>query len=72
VGGSPRPGADGRWDEQATPFHTLLALWRGRRGLILSVVAIGTALATAAGLQASLSPSPIRGAGSSAGCRAIG
>jgi polysaccharide biosynthesis transport protein len=48
--GGPAPGG-GRWDEQRTPLHTLLILWRRRRGLILSVAALGTALATVAGLQ---------------------
>jgi polysaccharide biosynthesis transport protein len=49
--GGPAPGGGGRWDEQTTPFHTLLVLWRRHCRLILAVAALGTALATAAGLQ---------------------
>lgn len=39
------------WDGRTTPLHTLLGLWRRRRRLILSVAALGTALATIVGLQ---------------------
>jgi succinoglycan biosynthesis transport protein ExoP len=39
------------WGGRSTPFETLLVVWHDRRRLILAVAAIGTALATVAGLQ---------------------
>lgn len=47
----PSSRAPATWDERPAPFHTLLLVWRGRRRLIFSVAALGTALATVAGLQ---------------------
>jgi len=51
IGAEPIPETPEPWGGRSTPFETLLSVWRGRRRLILSVTAIGTALATIAGLQ---------------------
>lgn len=51
LGIKPGPGVGGSSNERTTPLHTLLMLWRCRWRLILSVAALGTALATVAGLQ---------------------
>ena len=51
LGAKPGEGGGAPWDERTTPLHTLLLLWRSRRRLILSVAALGTALATNAGMQ---------------------
>jgi hypothetical protein len=51
VGAEPSPGATLPWREGSSGFDALLSLWRSRRRLILSVAAVGTALAIVAGLQ---------------------
>jgi succinoglycan biosynthesis transport protein ExoP len=51
VGAEPSPGAALPRGEGSTGIDALLSLWRSRRRLILSVAAVGTALAVVAGLQ---------------------
>jgi polysaccharide biosynthesis transport protein len=51
VGAEPAPVAAPPWGEGSSGLDALLSLWRSRRRLILSVAAIGTALAIITSLQ---------------------